>query len=268
MKIALEYVLIENFLINLIVLKTVELAFKENGRLFWLSALLGAIFSLGIFFVQLSPLGQVLLQLSFAVFYLCISFKFSTLKKFFSLYFCYFLVAFLYGGACYFVESLFGISSLLVVLIVVSVVFVAVMILLKIRRRKRNVENFCFDIKIDVCGRTYSFKAFLDSGNFLFDPLTEKPVCLINFKAFSTLFDWVKPEDVILKTERLKKIKFAHFIKLNTLASSDKILVFQVDSITVGDKTFDKPTLGLSTKNFSQAFGSDVILHNEFAFEG
>ena len=42
MKIVIEYVLLENFLINIIVLKTVELFLKEKGRLFFLSALLGA----------------------------------------------------------------------------------------------------------------------------------------------------------------------------------------------------------------------------------
>lgn len=265
MKIVIEYVLIENFLINLIILKTVELFLKEKGRLFWVSALLGAGLALVTPILKLTNFGSFLLQFAFAIFYVCISFKFKTLKKFVTLYLGYFVSAFLYGGACYFFESFFGITSLIVVLAVVVAVFAVVSFLLRKMARKKALENFCFDIQIETDGKAFVFKAFLDSGNFLFDPITGKPVCLINFKAFSTIFDKVRVEDIIKKNEKVKGLKFAHYINFNTLNNNDKILVFQVDSLKIGDKSFERATLGLSLKNFNQAFGSDVILHNEFA---
>lgn len=265
MKIVIEYVLIENFLINIIVLKTVELFLKEKGRLFFLSAGLGAVVTLLCPLLNLTTLGSFLLQFGFAIFYVCISFKFSGFKKFAVLYLSYFVSAFLYGGACYFFEGLFGQSSLLVVLAVIVVVFMIVRMLLGRRQRKKNLATFCFDIKIEIGGKEYAFKAFLDSGNFLSDPITGKPVCLINFKAFSTLFSEIGIEDVIRKNDKLKRLKFAHYINFSTLNSQDKILVFQADSMKIGERSIERPTLGLSLKNFNQTFGTDVILHNEFA---
>lgn len=265
MKIVIEYVLLENFLINFIVLKTVELFLKEKGRFFFLSALMGAVVTLICPLLKLSTFGSFLLQFGFAVFYVCISFKFSTFKKFSILYLAYFISAFLYGGACYFFEGLIGSGSLLVVLMVVALVFVVINILFKRRQKKKNLDSFCFDVKIEVSGKEFDFKAFLDSGNFLSDPITGKPVCLINYKAFSTLFKEIDIEDVLKKNEKLKKLKFAHFISFNTLNSKDKILVFQADSLKIGQKSFERPTLGLSLKNFNQAFGTDIILHNEFS---
>lgn len=265
MKIVIEYVLIENFLINLIVLKTVALFLKEKGRLLLLSAALGAVVTLLCPILNLTTFGSFLLQAGCAVFYVCISFKFSGFKKFAYLYLSYFAAAFLYGGACYFFEGLFNQASLIIVLLVVVAVYICVNFLFKRRQKKKSLENFCFDIKIVVGGQEFDFKAFLDSGNFLSDPITGKPVCLINFKAFSTLFKEIELEDVLRKNDKLKKLKFAHFINFNTLNSSDKILVFQADTLKIGQKSFDRPTLGLSLKNFNQTFGTDIILHNEFA---
>jgi len=265
MKIVIEYVLIENFLINLIVLKTVSLFLKEKGRLFFLSAGLGAVVTLLCPLLNLTTLGSFLLQFGFAIFYVCISFKFSGFKKFCVLYLSYFVSAFLYGGACFFFEGLFNQSSLLIVLAVIVLVFAGVNLLCRRRQRKKNLEGFCFDIKIEVGGKEFCFKAFLDSGNFLSDPITGKPVCLINFKAFSTLFKEIGIEDVIRKNDKLKKLKFAHYISFNTLNSNDKILVFQADNMKIGERCFERPTLGLSLKNFNQTFGTDVILHNEFS---
>ncbi len=265
MKIVIEYVLIENFLINLIVLKTVGLFLKEKGRLFFVSALLGAVVTLICPLLRLTTGGSFLLQLGCAVFYVCISFKFSGLKKFLVLYLTYFMSAFLYGGACYFFAGLFNQTYLLLVLAVVVAVFCVVSLLLKRRRRKKSLEGFCFDVKIKVGEKSFDFKAFLDSGNFLSDPITNKPVCLINYKAFSTLFSEIALEDVLRKGEKVKKLKFAHYISFNTLNSNDKILVFQADSLQIGERSYEKQMLGLSLKNFNQTFGTDVILHNEFA---
>lgn len=265
MKIVIEYVLLENLLINLIVLKTTSLIIKEKGCLFLLSALLCAGFTVVLPALALSGLGSFLVQIGLTILCVCISFKFVRWKKFFQIFCCQFLSAFIYGGACYFFESLFGISSLLIVLAVVVTIFLIVQFLIKKINRKKAIENFCFDVEIESGGKTSKWKAFLDSGNLLFDPLTQNPVTLINFKVFSSIFQNIDLEDVLRRSEKLKRLKFAHYINFNTLGKNDKLLVFQVDKLCIDGKTLEKPTLGLSLKNFNAAFGSDIILHNHFA---
>ena len=68
-----------------------------------------------------------------------------------------------------------------------------------------------------------------------------------------------------MKTKKIKEIKFAHFINFKTLNFDSKILVFEIDKMAVGDKIFENVMLGLSLQNFNQAFGSDMILHNNIA---
>ncbi len=265
MKIVVEYVLIENMLINLISLKTTALVTKEKGRLFLLSAFLGGCLTVVMPLFSLNSIGLFLIQIGLVCIYICLSFKFKTLKKFLRLYFCFFIVTFLYGGACYFVERYFGIESTLVILFIIASLFLGVKLLTKKLNQKRNIDDFCFDIKIETQGQTTKWKAFLDSGNLLFDPLTQSPVTLINFKVFSTIFCDVEILDVLTRSKKIKALKLAHYINFNTLNNNDKILVFQVDRLYIGEKTLEKPILGLSLKNFNEAFGSDVILHNSCA---
>lgn len=265
MEIVVEYVLLENLLINLIVLKTTSLILKERGRLFLLSAFFGACLTVAIPAMRLSSLGWFLVEIGQIMVLVCISFKFKSFKKFVGIFLTYFLSTLIYGGACFFFDQLFGFRSLIVVLAVLVAMFFVVTVLLKHFHKRRAVENFCFNVELESEGRKTKWKAFLDSGNLLLDPLTDNPVTLINFKVFSTLFSDIDLEDVLKKSDKLKKLKFAHYISFNTLGSGDKILVFQVDSLILGEKIVDKPTLGLCFKNFKQSFGSDIILNNNMA---
>ena len=199
LQIVVEYVLLENLLINLIVLNTTALLTKEKGKLFLLSSFLSACVAVVIPMCYLSTLGSFLLQIGVAILNVCLCFKFKGLKKFFQLYLCYFITLFIYGGACFFFESLFGIESILIVLAIVVVVFFTVKFLMKRYTRKKAVECFCYDVQIEMNGKKTDWKAFLDSGNLLYDPLTENPVTIINFKVFSTIF-----EDIELSVEVYK----------------------------------------------------------------
>ncbi len=265
MQIVVEYVLLENFIICLLVLKSVSLLAKEEGKLFWLSSMLSAAVALCMPALYMGVFGSFLLQFGMAFVYVSICFKFKTINKFIKFLLLYFLVNFIYGGACFFVGQLAGETTLLTILLVVVCTYCILKFVCKYLNKKKGIDNFCFDVEIESAGKRKKFRAFLDSGNLLYDPVTESPVSLINFKAFSTLYDDIKLEDVLRKGEKLQKLRFAHYISMGTLSTDGKILVFQADKICVAGQTLEKPILGLSLTSFNQAFGSDVILHNNFA---
>ena len=264
----IEYVLLANFLINLLVLKTSAILLKEAGRWYFLSAFIGACFAIVTPYFYLNKVGGMICFLSSTIWYVCLSFRFKTFKKFFQIYCVYMISALIYGGAYLMLINLFATESVLLMLVVLILLYCMIRVLFKKIAHKENVGKFCFEIEIENCGKTTRWRAFLDSGNLLYDPLTQSPVCLINLKVFESIFQNISIEDVLKKSEKLKKIKFAHYIAFNTLNRRDKILVFQVDKVKINEKQFEKTTLGLVLKNFNQAFGSDVILHNSFAFGG
>ena len=175
-----------------------------------------------------------------------------------------FVMTILYGGMCYFVERYFGIESTLTFLIIVVATYICIRILFRSFNRKKDIENFCFDIEIQNKGSKTKWNAFLDTGNLLFDPITQSPVCLVNFKVFKAIFKDIEIMEVLSKSKKLLSLNKAHYIKLNTINNSDEILVFEVDNLKIGEKEFKKSILGLSLVPFNEAFGCDVILHNNF----
>ncbi|MBE7076157.1 MAG: hypothetical protein E7375_03745 [Clostridiales bacterium] len=264
MKIVVEYVLLENLLINLIVLKTSSLVAKEKGRLYLLSAFLGACFTIVLPLFCLSTIGHIIVQLGLSFVFICLTFRFKTLKKFIYLVLCYFLSLLVYGGAVYLFEGFFGIKHTILVLATIVCLYIVIRFVLKRINRKRTIENFCFDVEIVYKGKSLTCKGFLDSGNLLVDPITDSPVCLINFKLFSEIFNDIQIQDVLGKSEKLKQLKLAHYIPFSTLNNSTKILAFEVDKLSVKGKSFERPILALSFENFSTTFGTDMILHNNY----
>ena len=258
-----EFVLIENFFINLIVLKTSALLLKEKGKFYLLSAFLCGCLAVAIDTLKPSNIGQFISNVGMAVIAICITFKFKKFKKFCVICGCYLLSNLLYGGVCFFIDGFFGIKNTLVLLLFVILIYFVVKFVIKRFSKKRAIDNFCFDIEITSGTKSGKWRAFLDSGNFLNDPVTDSPVNLVNFKVFSKLFG--VDEKQLLSKEHLQKLKCAHYINLNTLSGKDKILVFQVDKIVAKGKIFENATLGLCLKHFNYAFNADVILNNCFA---
>ena len=176
------------------------------------------------------------------------------------------LATFVYGGVCSLVASYIQTESLILLMISVITAYLAVKFLAKKIFRKKAIENFCYDVAISFSGKKSNWVAFLDSGNLLIDPLTNSPVSLINFRVFSSIFSDIELEDVLKKSEKLKQLQLAHYVYFGTMGQGNKVLVFQVDSLEIGGKCYEKAILGLSLKSFNKALGTDIILNNNFAF--
>ncbi len=259
------YVFILNFLINLIVTKTTSFLVKEKGRFFLLSAVFAAELSVYKLVVPLDKVGQIICQVGLVVVFSCICFEFVTFKKFLQIFASYFVSFLLYGGLGLVLGIYLQIESVVLIFVAATGLCFSVGIILKHSRRRKMVGDFCFQTKLKTATKSLECKAFLDTGNFLFDPLTNKPVSLVNFKVLTSLFKEISLEDVLLRSEKLKSLKNAHYIPFKTLNGKDRILVFEVDEIFLNGKTVKDVMLGLCLNNFNSSFGSDIILHNDFA---
>lgn len=233
--------------------------------MFFLSAFMGGCFSILTPLFYLNKIGKMLFVFGSCIWFVCISFRFHTFKKFVQIYLLQLLSMLIYYGAMLMISKFFSTESVIEILIgVIAIYFVVRWLFAKIAR-KENVQKFCCDIEIQNGKKSIKCRAFLDSGNLLYDPLTQNPVCLLNFKVFEALFQEISLEDILRRSAKVKSLHMAHYIAFNTLNSSDKILVFQVEKLKLNGKEIAQATMGLVLRNFDQAFGSDVILHNNFA---
>ncbi len=259
------YVFILNFIINLIVAKTTSFFLKENGKNFFLSAFFAAEIAVYKMLVPLSKSGDIVCQMGLIAVYVSICFEFVSIKKFLQTYFCYFLSMLVYGGLGYLILCYLSVNSTILIFLSAIVVCFAISIVLKISHRRKCVNNFCFQTKLQVGQNCVECKAFLDTGNFLFDPITNKPVSLVNMKLLSRLFDDFSLEQFLLKKDAYKLLKNAHYIPFKTLNGDSRVLVFEIDQLSFNDKTIKDVMVGVCFEGFDASFGSEMILHNNFA---
>ena len=197
MEIVVEYVLLQNLFIDLFIFKTTEKILKIKGRFFFLISLFASVFALILPLFHISGAWSMVLKAFFGILLCSLAFKFEKISSFLKIYVVFMFVTFLYGGvATFFVQSVGQIHTL----IMLGIIFVAYLIMqyaVKFVNKRKNVENCCTEVILKNGEKELNCKGFLDTGNLLVDPLTNRPICIIGWKLFSHLETGVDLEDVL-----------------------------------------------------------------------
>ncbi|MBQ8431218.1 MAG: sigma-E processing peptidase SpoIIGA [Clostridia bacterium] len=268
-----EYVLIDNLVINhLILLSTATFGkLKNNKPRMFLSALLGTIIAL------ISPILPSYINFAIkpllAICMILLAFKIENIKKFFVCLMLFFVSTFLYGGACFGICEMLNINFFVtngptyqynfpigLILLICLILYFCLKNIVKYCLNQHKNSKFLFEIKLVNNNTTCKTTAFLDSGNKI--SINGKAVSIINFKTFNSLFPNIKIQDVLLK--KPLPIKNQAYIKINSISTKDeKILTFCIDSVFIDNKEIKNATLGLSLYNFNKNTNSDVIISSD-----
>lgn len=267
MVIEIELSLFINFVVNFFILFLTALFFKEKARFIWLSALLGGVIAIIMPLFALPSFARLLNQVFVSVLLVSISFSFSSVKRFCQIYSVFLGLSFCFGGGCYCITANFGQLPLLVILAICFFIFIVAKSMLTLRLHLKHIENYSFKVKICDKGKVIEEEGFLDSGNLLYDPVTKKPVMLINFDIFKKLYEDANFLSTYLKKIDANDFSNGHYIKLSTVASGTQILVFSVGKVDISgngiEKEYKNMMLGLSFSGFEQSFGKNILLHGE-----
>ena len=259
MEIVVEYVLLQNLFIDLFIFKTTEKILKIKGRFFFLISLFASIFAIIFPLFHVSGVWSIVLKAFFGILLCTLAFKFKKFSSFLKIYIVFMFVTFLYGGvATFFVQSVGQIHTL----IMLGIIFVTYLIMqfaVKFVNKRKNVENCCTEVILKNGEKEFNCKGFLDTGNLLVDPLTQRPICIIGWKLFSHLETGVDLEDVLRKN--VDKLPLAHYVMLDTVGRKSKVLAFEIDKLKAHGKEVEKPILALCFKNFPNY---EIILHSSF----
>ena len=255
MTVYIEYVLIDNLVIDFLLLKATFALTNidvKRGRLF-LCALLGAIVAL------IYPLIQIKI-ISTAVKILCgflltlTAAKYKSKKSYFVNTAIFFLLTFLTGGAIIGIFSVFGLeysAEYSVALMFLPVYFIlrAVSSVLKFIYRKKDVISLTYNISVTAYGKTVTGKGFLDTGNGLYDG--DRP-CIVCGKAF-----FLNLIGCGFYRANFKKIT------VNTVSGQTENIAILLDElkIYISDEPniFNNVTLLVASAGVGE--GYDVILH-------
>jgi len=258
MTVFIEYVLIDNFVIDYMILKATFLITGfpcSKGRLF-LCAFLGSLFAL---FYPMLKIGTILLtviKILFGMLLVLLAVKKISLKRYYVTALIFILLTFLTGGAIIGLSSIFGVSlgSEFLISTIIFIVALTMKLLTKIIKyvyRQKNVKAFTYRVGIEIGANKIDCVGFLDTGNGLYDG--ESPVIVCD-KKFIKNFN--------LDVKALKNIKELDFQTVDGKSrmislKTDKVLIYNGDKLNI----FNNVTLCVAKGGVGT--GYDVILHPE-----
>lgn len=244
MTIYIDLVLFINFMFDFNLLLTLNILLKRNRRI--KRMIFGALFgSLSIFllFLKLNSLTLFLFKFTIAILMILITFGYKNFQTFKDNLIYLYILSIILGGSLYLINDHFGYKSSGLVFIsedysinLISIIILTPTLLyLYIRETKKIKLNYSkyYNVSIIFESSTINLTAFLDTGNKLSDPITNKPIILI--------------EKDLIKMKNQKII----YVPYNSLNHHNLLKCIKPKYIVIEDKKIKNVLVGLSDQKFN-----------------
>ena len=262
MTIYLEYVLVNNFIIDFLLLKTTFLITGKSKKLKRLIAtcILASVVALVFPLINLHQVLISLLKICLGIVMLLLSNTYSSNREMLINLFIFLTLTFVLGGAIFFIYSLIGVSggSEFLVATIIIPCYVVVRIIKSVITyiyRRKNIEQVIYQTEIFVNGKRFFARGFLDTGNNVY--YKNSPVIICQKKFIESAFNSIE----FYKNLRRIEITTANGKTTNycILLDSFKILIEGRENI------FNNVFLMIAQINID---GADIIIHPDLVKKG
>lgn len=235
MSIYLDIVFIENVIMNYIILLATVIITKEklNQIRIIISSIIGGIYAVSYYVTKFSIYITIPAKVILSIVMIYIAINPKSIKKMIKELIIFYLTSFAFGGCAIAVlytikpqniinkkGSLIGIYPIKAVLIGGIIGFITIIIAFKLVKNKMSIKDLFCTVKIIDNGTEKKVKAFLDTGNFLKDPITKLPVIIVEKEK---LID-ILPREILENTNKIIsgefEIKDKYISKLRVLPFS------------------------------------------------
>ncbi len=256
MKVYVDLVILLNFYLDFLLLVTTSIVLKRNITLkrILLGTIIGSISILFLFY-SISSILLFFFKLFIAIIMIISVFGYKDLKYTLNNLGYFYMISVILGGFLYYLNLEFsythiglifinkGISINAVFLILISPIILY--IYYKQVKKFKTSYNLIYEVEIGFKSKEkLILKGFLDTGNKLKDPITNKPIILIQKG---------------LVKENKEKI---YYVPFHSLGNHNLLKCFKPEFIKIENKTYKNYLLGISDKKFNMD-GVDCILNNK-----
>lgn len=237
MKVYLDLVMILNFFFDFILLLSVSILLRRNVSIYkiLLGSFIGGL-SILYLFMNISSLELFLFKIIISILMVLISFGYKSLKYTFKNLVYLYTASIILGGFLYFLNIEFSYKNIglifinngLSINVIFLIIFCPIIIYIYVKQGlwlKTNYSNY-YKINIYIDDKKYTLNAFLDTGNTLVDPITNKPVILIDKKITTDKYFYI-PYKTITNNGLIKCIK-ADKVEVNGI-SKYKVIIGLLD---------------------------------------
>lgn len=255
MKVYVDLIIFLNFYLDFLLLITTSITLKRNSSL--KRILFGTIVgSISIFFLFFN-VGNFLLfflKLAIAILMVIGTFGYKNLKYTLNNLGYFYMISVILGGFLYYLNLEFSYTHIGFIFInkgisinAIFLILISPLILYVYYRQAKKMKatyNLVYQVVISLKNKKIlNLKGFLDTGNKLIDPITNKPILLIQ----KGIVDEVK-ENI-------------YFIPFHSLGNHNLLKCFKPEYIEIENKRYNNYLIGISDKKFSME-GVECILNN------
>ncbi len=255
MKVYVDLVFFLNVYLDFLLLMTTAITLKRKVSIKRL--LLGTCMgSTSIFFLFFSihSLFLFLFKLLIAFLMVVLTFQYKDYKYTLNNLGYFYMISVILGGFLYYLNVEFSYSHVGLVFFSKKIninglflLIISPIILYIYYKQSKNFKmmyNLIYDVEIDIGNQKWYLKGFLDTGNKLVDPITNKPIVLI--------------EKGILSEKDLN----VYYVPFNGINEHKLLKCFKPTSICIGKKKYKNILLGISDKKFHLE-GVECLLNNK-----
>ncbi|AOY77421.1 sigma-E processing peptidase SpoIIGA [Clostridium formicaceticum] len=197
-----EYVFLENFIMNFVIL-SLTAKFGKNPakkRKILLASAISALYAFIIFFPSLHFLFSIVMKLACSMMIIILAFTPYKFKEFFRLLGIFYLITLVFGGAGFAIfyftnfngiisNGIFYITNISAknIFIAVGVGYMLINFCWGYLQKQLSKEKILINIKIEIDGATVEVMGIVDTGNSLVDPISKYPVIIVEYDAIIDL---------------------------------------------------------------------------------
>lgn len=271
MEVYIEFVILDNLIINYLLLNLVNKTLKLNAKkcLMFLSSCIGMIVAIFLPLLKINSVVLFIIKMFLGLVMVALIKKPKNIKLFLFSFLLFLSYTFVLGGMCFGIMFMLNINTTfsgvilynfeipISLFIVLGAFYLKLMFsLIKHIKQKFTFNTFYYDVKVTNNKTIIHLNGFLDSGNHIM--CDSGGVLVINYSTFFKLFPNVSYEKLIMGNLENCGLKNAKFINVGSAANSSKMLTFNVDELEVSSEgkiiKLTNAKLGLSKSKFNSDF--------------
>lgn len=232
MKIYIDVLLVENFIIDMFILMITSkiVRIRVNNKYLIAASFIGAIYTLVGIFPDLKFFSIFPFQVIVAYLMMSILLKSRCWKTVIKATLIYIIIAFILSGISlsfalwqnsYSLKSVYKIENYSLKYLVISIILVYIVLdrVTSYLRERALITNFTYDIELYIKDIKFVIKGFLDTGNELREPITNLPCIIVEEKYLNSFIE--EEED---KT---------YYIPYSAIGFKGKLRGFKVDKVLI-----------------------------------
>jgi len=243
MKVYIDLLLILNFIYDMLLLITVSITLKRNisFKRILFGSVIGMLSTL-IIFIPLDKYLLLLLKLIAGFLMIIVTYKFRNIKYFLNNVLYLYMCSVILAGFLYFLKIEFNNLCYVISLIIAPLILY---LYIKEQKELKKIVNYYKKVVIILKNnKVIELNGFIDSGNKLKDPITNKYIILINKKRLNGIYN----------------IRSPMYVPIKTVNRTSLLECISIKNIIIDNKSYSKYLLGLSD-TFNGFEGVDCLLN-------